>query len=140
MVTRAVVLQTYSLTVEASDGGGLTDTVTLTLTLTDVNDHTPQFSASTYTANLDENVSIGFTVFTVAATDNDSGVNGQVTYTITGLFLPLSGNTVQMHITLHHCRHYRTFLNEVFLISCVYRQTFIQRRQQTTHRETQTHR
>ena len=131
------MFQTYSLTVEARDGGGLTDTVTLTLTLTDVNDHTPQFSANTYTTTLDENVSIGFSVFTVAATDNDSGVNGQVTYTITGLFLPLRWNTVQMHTIHHHCRHYRTFSNEVFLISCVFRQTFMQRRtQMRKHRHT----
>ena len=82
-----VVLQTYTLTVEARDGGGLTDTVTLNLTLTDVNDHTPQFTTNTYTTTLNENVNIGHIVFTVAATDNDSGINGQVTYTITGLFL-----------------------------------------------------
>ena len=116
-----VVSQTYTLTVEARDGGGLTDTVTLTLTLTDVNDHTPQFTVNTYTTTLNENVNIGYTVFTVAATDNDSGVNGQVTYTITGLFFffLFHNSLMQYHDTIQDimmcfifergskCWHYR---------------------------------
>ncbi|XP_076447241.1 protocadherin Fat 4-like [Babylonia areolata] len=75
--------QTYTLTLVATDGGGLTDTATLTLSLSDVNDHTPQFSATSYTTNLDENVVTSTSVFTVTATDNDSGVNGQIAFSIT---------------------------------------------------------
>lgn len=72
------------MTVEARDGGGLTSTAQLTITLLDENDNTPQFNRNTYTSTLNENVSLGTTVLTVTATDLDSGTNAQVSYSITG--------------------------------------------------------
>ena len=39
-----------------------------------INEHTPAFPLATYTVNVDENVVIGFSLFTVpAATDSDQG-------------------------------------------------------------------
>ncbi|KAL3853661.1 hypothetical protein ACJMK2_017186 [Sinanodonta woodiana] len=63
-------------------------TFTLTIILTDVNDHSPVFHnggvpTSSYTIYLDENVSVGYTVTSlVVASDADSGVNGNIMYTI----------------------------------------------------------
>ncbi|ESO89853.1 hypothetical protein LOTGIDRAFT_124131, partial [Lottia gigantea] len=73
---------TYSIIIEARDGTGLTDSLTLSITLTDENDHTPQFTQNTYTPAVDEDKTVGFIVNTVQAIDKDSGVNGQVTYSI----------------------------------------------------------
>ncbi|XP_041349525.1 cadherin-23-like [Gigantopelta aegis] len=74
--------QSYSLTIQAQDSGGLSNTMVLTVQLLDENDHTPVFTANTYNAQLDENVAGGTSVTRVTANDNDSGVNGQVTYAI----------------------------------------------------------
>jgi protocadherin Fat 4 len=69
----------------AADGGGLSNTLTLNLALTDVNDHTPQFSANTFTAPLNENAAASTSVTTITATDNDLGPNnGVIVYSVTG--------------------------------------------------------
>ncbi|KAK3610536.1 hypothetical protein CHS0354_008971, partial [Potamilus streckersoni] len=80
----------YSLTIEAIDKGtpARTGTSTVSISLTDVNDHSPVFHSggvptSSYTIYLDENVSVGHTVTSsVVASDADSGVNGNVMYMI----------------------------------------------------------
>lgn len=70
----------YSLTVTALDGGSpaLSSTATVEVTLLDVNDHSPQFTSPSYTADLPEDVSIGSLVLEVSATDLDQGSNSQV--------------------------------------------------------------
>uniref|UniRef100_A0A673ZVS4 Protocadherin-16 n=1 Tax=Salmo trutta TaxID=8032 RepID=A0A673ZVS4_SALTR len=72
----------YSLTVTALDGGSpaLSSTATVEVTLLDVNDHSPQFTSPSYTADLPEDVSIGSLVLEVSATDLDQGSNSQVLY------------------------------------------------------------
>ena len=45
----------YQLTVEATDTGGLRDSVPLTITLLDVNDNAPQFLRPEYRAFVKEN-------------------------------------------------------------------------------------
>ncbi|XP_055958239.1 protocadherin Fat 4 [Patella vulgata] len=74
--------QTYMLGIEARDAGGMSDSLTLTITLTDVNDHTPLFTQNTYNAAINEGEAIGTSVTQAVASDADSGVNGQVTYSI----------------------------------------------------------
>ncbi|XP_066284596.1 protocadherin Fat 4-like [Branchiostoma lanceolatum] len=71
--------QTYSLEVEVSDSGvpALTTTVQVGVTLTDVNEYAPDFNpdasaVSSYSINIAENVAVGATVMTIAATDNDT--------------------------------------------------------------------
>lgn len=63
----------YSLTIRATDGTFNTD-VTLTITLTNVNDFTPIFSpAGPYITTITENLAVGSTIFDVNATDGDYG-------------------------------------------------------------------
>ncbi|CAL1540461.1 unnamed protein product [Lymnaea stagnalis] len=76
---------TYSIIIKATDGAGASDastsTVSLSIILTDVNDHWPQFALTMFNFNTKENVGVGTTVGTVVATDHDSGLNGALTYT-----------------------------------------------------------
>jgi len=48
------------------------------------NSFSPVFSQSVYDADVTENQPVGVTVTTVSATDEDEGVNGDVTYSIVG--------------------------------------------------------
>jgi len=75
-------VQEYSLTIQASDGGSppKTDTATVRITVTDVNDCVPQFSKREYTAKIPENTKPGQLVLTVSASDNDLGSNAVVVY------------------------------------------------------------
>ncbi len=74
----------YSLVVTVTDGGRtsrLSDTATLTITVTDVNEHAPVFtSGATATVSYAENDTT--TVTTVVATDEDAGQT--VTFTLSG--------------------------------------------------------
>ena len=88
LVTLAATLDretrsSYILTIEAFDG---THTVQLLLPVVvlDVNDHTPQFDLGLYTASVGENAPLGSQVIAVMATDEDTGSNAQLRYTISG--------------------------------------------------------
>ncbi|XP_053728138.1 protocadherin-16-like [Synchiropus splendidus] len=72
----------YSLTVVAQDQGEppLSGTATVEVTVLDINDHSPQFEASSYTADISEDVPIGSLVLDVKAVDLDQGSNSQVVY------------------------------------------------------------
>ncbi|XP_055958238.1 protocadherin gamma-A2-like, partial [Patella vulgata] len=74
--------QIYNLTLKAEDSGGLFDTMWLSITLTDENDEYPVFTQNTYNAAINEDVTVGTPVAQIVANDADSGVNGQVTYSI----------------------------------------------------------
>ena len=56
--------------------------VNVTVTITDINDNPPIFSAATYTGTVAENTAVSSSVLTVAATDADIGVNADITFTI----------------------------------------------------------
>ena len=63
---------TYSIVIRATDGQGLshdTSTVSLRITLTDVNDNYPQFSSTMMTFSVQENQAMDFTVGRVTAID-----------------------------------------------------------------------
>uniref|UniRef100_A0A7N6AUZ2 Protocadherin-16 n=1 Tax=Anabas testudineus TaxID=64144 RepID=A0A7N6AUZ2_ANATE len=72
----------YMLTVTAQDQGHppLSSTATVEVTVLDINDHSPQFQSSSYTADVSEDVPIGSLVLEVKATDLDHGPNSQVLY------------------------------------------------------------
>uniref|UniRef100_A0A3B4B0Z4 Cadherin domain-containing protein n=1 Tax=Periophthalmus magnuspinnatus TaxID=409849 RepID=A0A3B4B0Z4_9GOBI len=72
----------YTLTVSASDQGSppLTSTVSVEITILDINDHSPQFQSPSYTADISEDVPIGSLVVDVKAVDLDQGVNSQIVY------------------------------------------------------------
>ncbi|XP_029367636.1 protocadherin Fat 4 isoform X1 [Echeneis naucrates] len=71
----------YSLLVRADDGKQSSD-MRLNITVKDVNDHTPKFSRSTYSFDIPEDTAPGSIVAAILASDSDSGVNGEVTYSL----------------------------------------------------------
>uniref|UniRef100_A0A673C4G1 Protocadherin-16 n=1 Tax=Sphaeramia orbicularis TaxID=375764 RepID=A0A673C4G1_9TELE len=72
----------YTITVTAEDQGQppLSTTTTVEVIVLDINDHSPQFESSTYTADISEDVPIGSLVVEVKAIDLDQGPNSQVVY------------------------------------------------------------
>ncbi|XP_076265474.1 protocadherin-like wing polarity protein stan isoform X1 [Rhynchophorus ferrugineus] len=72
----------YILTVTASDSGGRTDTTTVYVNITDANNFSPVFQNAPYSASVYEDALIGTTVLVVSATDNDVGLNAQITYSL----------------------------------------------------------
>ncbi|KAI8496579.1 hypothetical protein Bbelb_258780 [Branchiostoma belcheri] len=78
----------YNLTIAATDKGhpNRTSTVPLLVEVTDVNDNPPVFERDNYNASTHRNVPTTDVLVTVSATDQDSGVNALVFYTITGQY------------------------------------------------------
>ncbi|XP_069073745.1 neural-cadherin-like [Pleurodeles waltl] len=74
----------YFLTVEASDGGGLTGTGTATIYVLDVNDHVPEFTQRFWQAVIPEISEIHSSVLEVTAMDADVGENAYLTFSIVG--------------------------------------------------------
>ncbi|XP_060076862.1 protocadherin Fat 4-like [Ylistrum balloti] len=76
----------YTLEVYVVDNGATprTASVTCTVTIGDLNDNTPAWTAAPYTFAVDENVATGTNVGTIAATDADTGVNSAISYSIIG--------------------------------------------------------
>ncbi len=75
----------YSLSVEARDNGipQLTGTATVIVEILDRNDKTPIFSQNEYNISIPENITVGVEILQVEAMDQDVGLNGEVTYSIT---------------------------------------------------------
>jgi hypothetical protein len=88
MITIATMLDhetasSHSLTVQIFDAI-LSDTAIVTVTVTDVNDVTPLFAASSYSASVDNDVVIGTTVLDIDAIDSDVSSNyNTVVYSFT---------------------------------------------------------
>uniref|UniRef100_A0A6Q2YZ44 Cadherin EGF LAG seven-pass G-type receptor 2 n=1 Tax=Esox lucius TaxID=8010 RepID=A0A6Q2YZ44_ESOLU len=59
-----------------------TGMATLTITVSDTNDHDPVFEQQDYKESVRENLEIGYEVLTVRATDGDAPVNGNILYHI----------------------------------------------------------
>ncbi|KAM7140569.1 protocadherin gamma-B1 isoform 17-T17 [Molossus nigricans] len=91
----------HRLILTAMDGGDppLSGTTQIQIQVTDANDNAPVFSQDTYRVRLHENVARGTSVLRVKATDQDEGVNAQITYaflnapTSTSLLFNLNPNT-----------------------------------------------
>lgn len=75
----------YSLTVYVRDGSfpAQYDTASVLVSLSDVNDHAPEFRDSCYPLRVPENTDLSV-IHTVLATDKDSGLNSEVTYSLSG--------------------------------------------------------
>ncbi|XP_028600415.2 protocadherin Fat 4 [Podarcis muralis] len=71
----------YSLLVRADDGLQSSD-MRINITISDVNDHIPKFSKPCYSFDIPEDTTPGSLVAAILATDEDSGVNGELTYTV----------------------------------------------------------
>ncbi|KAJ8383115.1 hypothetical protein SKAU_G00038930 [Synaphobranchus kaupii] len=76
----------YYLTIEATDGGSpsLSDTATVNINVTDVNDNSPVFSQTVYAAVVGEDSDLGKTVITVMAQDADGPSSNYIHYSIAG--------------------------------------------------------
>lgn len=74
----------YTLVLEAYDGGSpkRMGSMTLEVTITDINDHAPIFNQSRYHAIISESLQQGSSILQVFATDEDEGDNGLVLYEI----------------------------------------------------------
>lgn len=77
-------IQEYHLNITARDLGFKSKAAVamLTITLTDINDHAPEFSQSVYQAFIPENSPINTFVFRAMATDKDSPRNAIIHYSI----------------------------------------------------------
>ena len=77
-------IEQYQLTVTASDGGDppLSSSISVAVSILDVNDNTPQFLQIAYSARLMENAQVGTSVTQVSAVDRDSGSNGVVVFSL----------------------------------------------------------
>ncbi|KAH9519780.1 hypothetical protein Btru_070879 [Bulinus truncatus] len=76
---------TFQLVAESLNANGLvtnTTEVTVTLQITDVNDNSPYFPSQKTSFSVQENVTIGYTVTNVTATDSDSLDFGTVVFTL----------------------------------------------------------
>ena len=81
--------QTVVVDVVAQDSvdppGVLSSSATITIEVVDVNDNSPEFQKNSYAATVDENKKAGTTVVKggdIVATDKDTGVGGDITYSI----------------------------------------------------------
>ncbi|XP_057705858.1 protocadherin gamma-A11-like isoform X44 [Corythoichthys intestinalis] len=72
----------YNVTITAQDQGSppLSSSKIINVKISDVNDNPPKFNLSEYSKTVPENNSPGFSVFTVSASDADSGQNARVSY------------------------------------------------------------
>ncbi|OXB64941.1 hypothetical protein ASZ78_007344 [Callipepla squamata] len=70
--------QKYEFSVRAVDGGGLSSMCKVVVEVLDVNDNAPEVVISSFGSPLPENAEIGTVVALFAVSDQDSGVNGEI--------------------------------------------------------------
>ncbi|KAJ0050289.1 hypothetical protein NL108_014936 [Boleophthalmus pectinirostris] len=78
---------TYQLLVVATDGGqpdALSSSATVSVTVSDINDNPPRFHHHPYVTHIPASTAAGSLVFAVTVTDEDSGSNAQLHYSLTG--------------------------------------------------------
>ncbi|CAF1220075.1 unnamed protein product [Rotaria magnacalcarata] len=74
-------ISSYDFDVIAYDGDNHTGLLHIYINVDDINDSPPKFNRSTYTINnVSENIPIGSIIVRVHATDDDEGVNAELTY------------------------------------------------------------
>ncbi|XP_075131446.1 protocadherin gamma-B1-like [Leptodactylus fuscus] len=72
----------HELILTASDGGNLvqTGTALINIIINDINDNSPVFTQDVYKVSVRENIPVNTTILQVSASDEDEGVNAQITY------------------------------------------------------------
>ncbi|NWU63716.1 CDHR2 protein, partial [Pterocles burchelli] len=98
----------YQLKILAKDGGGLLHNVLtfqqsstyLSLTIRDLPNLDPRFLNEPYSGSVPENCTLGTTVLTVTAVDRDTGVNDEISYSITNASVPFAINAQTGTITV----------------------------------------
>lgn len=76
------VADRHHVVVEARDGGGMTGTATVTVVVTDVNDHIPKFVEEKCGSRLPESAGEDAPVLELRAVDPDAGLFGQLTFSV----------------------------------------------------------
>ncbi|XP_074913230.1 protocadherin gamma-A2-like [Buteo buteo] len=71
-------ISSHELEVQGEDGGGLSDTAKVAITVTDVNDNAPQISVRSALSAISEDAPPGTVVALLHVQDRDSGANGEV--------------------------------------------------------------
>ncbi|XP_063882361.1 LOW QUALITY PROTEIN: cadherin-99C-like [Scylla paramamosain] len=74
-------LDLYTLIVKAEDPDGLSNTATVTVTIADINDKNPEFVELPYSFRVNEGLK-DVVVGTVKAMDEDTGIYGEVSYSV----------------------------------------------------------
>ncbi|XP_044136955.1 protocadherin gamma-B1-like isoform X13 [Bufo gargarizans] len=74
----------HELILTASDGGNplQTGTALITIIINDINDNSPVFTQDVYKVSVRENIPVNSTILKVSASDDDEGINAQITYSI----------------------------------------------------------
>ncbi|XP_035677124.1 protocadherin Fat 4-like [Branchiostoma floridae] len=90
----------HTLQLKAEDGGTQSGTTSITITLTDENDQTPECNPATYIETVSETEAVGFTVASLACTDTDDAAYGTLSYSITTgntkLYFEMSGADLKL--------------------------------------------
>uniref|UniRef100_A0A663EW04 Cadherin domain-containing protein n=1 Tax=Aquila chrysaetos chrysaetos TaxID=223781 RepID=A0A663EW04_AQUCH len=76
--------ESHELEVQAEDGGGLSDTAKVAITVTDVNDNAPEISVRSSLSAISEDAPPGTVVALLHVQDRDSGANGEVRCSLDG--------------------------------------------------------
>nr|XP_021144587.1 protocadherin-16-like [Columba livia] len=74
----------YEMDVQARDGGGLSDTARVAITVTDINDNAPEVSVRSALREISEDAPSGTVVALLHVQDRDSGANGEVRCSLDG--------------------------------------------------------
>ncbi|XP_040297444.1 protocadherin gamma-B5-like isoform X5 [Bufo bufo] len=72
----------HELMLTASDGGNpvQTGTALINVIISDINDNSPVFTQDVYKVSVRENIPMNSTILQVSASDEDEGINAQITY------------------------------------------------------------
>ncbi|XP_069725723.1 protocadherin gamma-A12-like isoform X5 [Phaenicophaeus curvirostris] len=76
--------ESYDMQMQARDGGGLSDTAKVLITVTDVNDNEPEISVRSALTEISEDAPPGTVVALLHVQDRDSGPNGEVRCSLDG--------------------------------------------------------
>ncbi|XP_066128844.1 protocadherin beta-18-like [Saccopteryx bilineata] len=76
------LIQSYTLNIQAIDGGGLSGKSTILVRVVDVNDNPPEIVITSLTSTIPENSSPEMTVVVFSLRDQDSGDNGKMVCSI----------------------------------------------------------
>ncbi|XP_059681564.1 LOW QUALITY PROTEIN: cadherin-related family member 2 [Gavia stellata] len=98
----------YQIKILAKDGGGIlhnmltfqNSSTYLSLTVRDLPNLDPRFLNEPYSGSVPENCALGTTVLNVTAMDRDTGVNDEISYSITNTSIPFAINATTGTITV----------------------------------------
>ena len=103
---------TYRLTVLATDGGTnpqLTGTVAVSIEVLDRNDNSPQFdNNSPVQMTIPEDTDVGSTVLQLSASDDDTGLNGEVVFAVQSVESPFALDPIRGSITVSRSLDYES--------------------------------